>query len=322
MFLFATQRLALFSTCIISLAAVCAGQSYAADLKVVVTTKPVHSLVTAVMEGVGQPRLLVEGSASPHTFSLTPSGATAINSADVFIRVSGSIEPFTQKLSAALPSKVRLVTLVDAPDLMLLDKRTGSTFEADGHNDHGHSHGHGKKANTDSKDGHVWLDTDNAKRMGQYVAKVLAERDPANAPTYAANAGKLSTRIDQLSAEISAELTPLAGLPFIVFHDAYQYFENKFGVRAVGSVTVSPDVQPSAKRLTALRAKIGKLSAACVFAEPAFNPKLVTAVTEGTKARSGTLDPEGLSLEPGAELYFKLMRQLSFNLATCLKDPA
>jgi zinc transport system substrate-binding protein len=303
-------------------------------LRVVVTSKPIHSLTAAVMAGAGEPKLLVEGSASPHTFSLKPSGAAAINAADVFIRVSGSIEPFSEKISAALPASVKLVTLAETPGLKLLDQRAGATFEAHSHDEHGHDeHGHDEHGHDDhdahadhddddehgGKDGHVWLDPNNARLMAGQIATVLSDKDPAHAELYKANAAKLGAEIDTLSAEIETQTKPLAGRPFIVFHDAYQYFETRFGLTAVGSVTVSPDVQPSAKRLAALRQKISKLDAACVFAEPLFQPKLVAAVTEGTKARAGTLDPEGISLEPGPQLYFTLMRTLAGNLTSCLK---
>lgn len=312
--------------------------AHAADLKVVVTSKPIHALVAAVMEGVGQPKLLVEGQASPHTFALKPSGASAINAADVFFRVSGSIEPFSEKISAALPSTVTLVTLAETSGLTLLDQRSNATFEAHDHGEHDAHHeaaDHDKHADHDhdkaghadhdddddhgAKDGHVWLDPDNARLMTQKITAVLSERDPIHASVYGLNAAKLTAKIDALKIEIGAQIKPVADRPFIVFHDAYQYFERSFGLHAVGSITVSPDVQPSAKRLTALRHKIATLDAACVFAEPLFQPKLVAAVTEGTKARAGTLDPEGLSLEPGPDLYFTLMRTLTSNLTNCLR---
>lgn len=315
-----------------ALAAVTGGAiaAQARDLAVVVTTKPIHSLAAAVMEGAGSPKLLVDGSASPHTFALKPSGASAINAADVFFRVSGTVEPFSEKISAALPASVTLVTLAETPGLTLLDKRTEATFEVHNHAAHGKTahDDHAKHDDHDgedahgAKDGHVWLDPNNAKLMAAKIASVLSEKDPERAALYAANSAKLGARIDALAAEIDGQLKPVAGRPFVVFHDAYQYFEKRFGLNAVGSVTVSPDVQPSAKRLTALRGKIGKLDAACVFAEPLFQPKLVAAVTEGTKARAGTLDPEGVSLEAGPELYFMLMRAMAGNLLGCLKPLA
>ena len=290
------------------------------ELKVVVTSKAIHSLVAAVMEGVAMPKLLIEGTASPHTFALKPSGASAINAADVFFRVSGNVEPFSEKISAALPASVMLVTLADTAGMTLLDRRTGATFEEHDDGDHDKHAGHGDDADAHgAKDGHVWLDPENAKLMTGKIASVLSEKDAAHAANYAANAAKLMMRIDALSAEIAAQTKPLVGRPFIVFHDAYQYFERRFGLQAAGSITVSPDVQPSAKRLTALRKKIGKLDAVCIFAEPLFQPKLVTAVTEGTKARAGTLDPEGASLDAGPELYFTLMRTMAANLVSCLK---
>jgi zinc transport system substrate-binding protein len=301
----------------------------AADLRVVVTSKPIHALTAAIMEGAGSPVLLVEGSASPHTFSLKPSAARAITSTDVFIRVSAEIEPFTERIAAALPPSVTLVTLAATPGLVLLDRRTGATFEAhehedhaavDGHDDHDHDHVGNKTAGT--KDGHIWLDPANASLMAGNVARVLSAKDPSHANLYAANSVKLAARIDALATEIAAMTAPLKSRPFIVFHDAYQYFEHRFGLSALGSVTVSPDVKPSARRISALRAKVSKLDATCVFAEPMFQPNMVAAITEGTNARAGTLDPEGLSLEPGPELYFTLLRTLATNLTACLKPSA
>ncbi len=293
-----------------------------ADLKVVATIKPIHSLLTQLMDGIGTPTLLVEGSASPHAFALKPSGIRAIDSADVFVRVSESLEPFTGKLVRALPDSVRLVTLADAPGVKLLDRRTSGSFEPHVHPAGAHvaltDGAHEESDDHAGKDGHIWLDPDNAKAIVSYLAKVLAERAPAAADKLEANARRLNARIDTLTADIEAEVDPLKDKPFVVFHDAYQYFENRFGLDAVGAITLSPDVQPSAKRLTELRRKIKSLGAVCVFAEPQFQPNLVAAVTEGTRARSGTLDPEGSTLAPGADLYFELMHKLAAGLKACL----
>lgn len=314
--------------CVSSAAAV------ATDLQpnVVVTIKPIHALVSGIMQGVATPTLIVDGSASPHTFTLKPSAAKAINTADVFVRVSEAVEPFTRKIVKALPKSVTVVTAVDVPGLKLLDQRAGDTFDSHSHGDHAkghnhdHDHDHGKahddSGETATKDGHVWLDPGNAKMIVANIAGTLAERFPQSAEKFRANAASLATQIDSLTAEIDSELTPVKGKPFVVFHDATQYFEQRFSVPAVGSVTVSPDVQPSAKRLTAVRKKIANLSAVCVFAEPSFQPKLIDAVTEGTKARSGTLDAEGAALTVGPSLYFDLMRGLSRNLKSCLAPSA
>ncbi|MEQ1652231.1 MAG: zinc ABC transporter substrate-binding protein [Hyphomicrobium sp.] len=292
----------------------------AAEPKVVVTLKPIHALVSQIMEGAGKPVLIVDGSASPHTFTLKPSGAQAINQADVFIRVSEALEPFTHKIADALPKSVRLMSLVQSPGVALLSQRTGATFEVHDHSDVEHGdHGDDHDAPADgAKDNHIWLDPQNAKAIVDDVAKKLSAIYPEHAATFARNAVSLVAKIDALSAEITAELAPVKDKPFIIFHDATQYFEKRFGLAAAGSVTVSPDVQPSAKRLTAVRKKIASLGAVCVFAEPGFQPKLVAAVTEGTSARAGTLDPEGISLTAGPELYFDLMRGLAKGVAGCL----
>jgi zinc transport system substrate-binding protein len=164
----------------------------------------------------------------------------------------------------------------------------------------------------------VWLDPGNAKAMANEIAKILAERSPKDAEMFKANAAALNDKIDALALEIDRELKPVAGKPFIVFHDAYQYLEKRFGLTAAGSITVSPEVQPSGKRLTELRRRVTKLGAVCVFAEPHFGPKMTNAIVEGTRAKTGTLDPEGTRLPAGPDLYFTLMRNLAADLKACL----
>ncbi len=290
------------------------GGAVAGDNDVVVTIKPIHSLVARVMEGVGAPLLLVEGKASPHSFSLRPSQVGAIGKAAVFVRVSDRLEPFTSKLIRGLQQGVELVTLIDAPGVKLLEQRHSGTFEE-------HDHPGGTKdggADHSLADSHIWLDPDNAKAIGKHIAEVLGRRFPENAARFKSNAERLSADIDALTTELSATMQPLQGKPFVVFHDAYQYFDRRFDLDAVGSITVSPDVQPSARRLIDLRQKIRELKAVCVFAEPLFQRQLVAALTEDTDARASTLDPEGLGLEAGPQLYFVLMRNLASSLKACL----
>jgi zinc transport system substrate-binding protein len=295
--------------------------------KVVVTIKPVHALVSRLMDGIGVPRLVVDGSASPHTFTLKPSTARAINDADIFIRVSDSLEPFTRKIVTSLPQSVTILTLAGADGVKLLDQRKGGTFEKhvhgheageEAHLDHADEHEDHDDHDEDGKDGHLWLDPESAKAIVADVTKVISARYPEYAEKIQHNAAALDADLDALDGELAAELKGSHGKPFIVFHDATQYFENHYGLSAAGSITVSPDVPPSAMRLTEVRRKISSLGAVCVFTEPSFQPNLVAAVTEGTHARAGTLDAEGQMLTPGPGLYFDLMRGLAHNLASCL----
>lgn len=321
---------------IVSSAVLCtAGDASAwAEPKVVATIKPIHALVAGVMAGVGEPKLLIEGAGSPHTFALKPSDARALNQADVVFRVSDTLEPFMIKVVGALPKSVRVVTLVDTPGLTLHKMRTGATFEQHTH-DHGpkgqrvkkadvHDHDHhgkpGKAAETN--DGHIWLDPANAKVITQYIAAVLATEAPEHAAQLKENADTVLRSLDQLDAELGQTVKPIAGQPYIVFHDAYQYLEHRYGLTPAGAVTVSPEIAPSAKRLSELRKKISTLKAVCVFAEPQFEPKLVRTITEGTSARIGTLDYLGASLKPGPDLYFSVLRSLAGDLKACLSPPS
>jgi zinc transport system substrate-binding protein len=132
----------------------------------------------------------------------------------------------------------------------------------------------------------------------------------------------LLAELDALEAELHDQLTPIAGRPYIVFHDALQYFEQRFGLKMVGAIAISPEIPPSGKRLTELRRRVRALGAMCVFAEPQFDTRLVRNLVEGTNARTGTLDPEGGRLAPGRGLYFALMRRLAEDLRGCLAAPA
>jgi zinc transport system substrate-binding protein len=329
-------RAALFSIFVLAVAITANERAEAADLNVTVTIKPIHALVAQVMEGVGEPALLITGASSPHTYALKPSDAKALYASDVVFRVSEAVEPFTGRIVKALPENVRVVTLSEAPGVEQLDVRAGDTFEAHAHGIESHEdhddHGAESKGDHDeaseghhhddhsAHDGHVWLDPANARHMVAEIARVLSEVSPQNAQRFKENAARASAEIDALEKSITAELAPIKGKPFVVFHDAYQYFEHRFGLTAVGSITVSPEIQPSAKRLTEIRRKIASLDARCVFAEPRFQPNLVNAVIEGTHAHSGTLDPEGTMIAPGPEAYTTLIKNLAAGLRSCLGE--
>tara|TARA_X000000950_G_scaffold100116_1_gene126594 strand:- start:420 stop:914 length:495 start_codon:yes stop_codon:yes gene_type:complete len=164
------------------------------------------------------------------------------------------------------------------------------------------------------------LDPVNAKVMVREIQQQLASIDPVNAARYESNAKETEARLDKLVTEIEAELAGLQGSEFIAFHDAYQYFENRFGVKAIGTITVSPEVMPGAKRLKELREKVKSSKATCVFSEPQFQPKVVAVLTDGTDAKTGVLDPLGAELKPGIDLYPKLIRQMAMALRACLSS--
>ena len=165
---------------------------------------------------------------------------------------------------------------------------------------------------------HVWLDPANAIAMTEMIVATLAEVDPEHADAYRTNGEQLTQRLEALDARLTDHLTPLAGEPYIVFHDAYQYLESRYGLSPAGSITLSPDRQPGAARLTEVRDRIRETGALCVFAEPQFEPRLVTTVVEGTDARTATLDPLGAEIADGPDLYFTLLEELGGSLRACI----
>ncbi len=311
----------------VALAMACASPALAADSapRVVASIKPVYSLVSAVMAGVGTPSLLVEGAGSPHTYSMRPSQAAGLAKADVVFWIGPDLEHFLEKPIGTLGAGARAVELEVADGVTRLDPREGGTFEPEDEHEHGGEHAdeHGDEhadehGGEETIDPHLWLDPLNAKAFVRRIAETLAVADPAHAQTYAENAKAEQARLDALIAEITKTLEPVKGKGFIVFHDAYHYFENRFGVTAAGSITVSPETSPGAQRLAEVRAKIRELGATCVFSEPEFESSLVGVVLEGSQARSGVLDPLGAALADGPDLYFELLRNLAASMRDCL----
>ena len=195
----------------------------------------------------------------------------------------------------------------------------------DGHEDHdddhddGHEdHDEGHDDHDDSFDQHVWLDPVNAKAMVHTIEEALVKADPGNATLYEANAARMMTRLDILLEDVNAQLEPVKGEGYIVFHDAYQYYEKRFGITAIGSITVSPEHLPGAKRVSELQEKVRSLNAVCVFSEPQFEPKLVSVIVENTDAGTGVLDPLGAMIESGPDMYFALIRNMTTAVTDCL----
>jgi len=300
----------------------CAGLARA-DVKVVASIKPIHSLVALVMQDVGVPVLLIEGVGSPHSYSLKPSQARELQAADIVFWIGPDLEAFLENPIENIAANAVSVRLIESPYLSKLGFREAGAFDAHGHkpndhrheddhNDHKDDHGH------DESDPHIWLDPQNAKLLVQEIAKTLAGTDPENAAIYRANAAALMNKLDRLTAEIEAELRPARDKGFVVFHDGYQYFERRFGLSAIGSITLSPEVMPGADRIRELRKKIRQLDARCVFSEPQFEPRLVATVTENSGAGSGVLDPLGAALDDGPQLYFTLIREMARSVKECL----
>ena len=311
------------------------------DTPVVVSIKPIHSLVAGVMEGVGSPSLIVKGAASPHTFSLTPSQAKNLYNAHLVFWVGHELEAFLEKPLSTLSANAKQVELLEVPGLTKHHFREGGAFEEHAHeeehehknehkheqntagkkDEHGaHDHGSHEKHHDEEVDPHFWLDPENAKIIVHYVAHILSEYDPKNAALYEGNEQRLSAKLDALIGEVQNTLAPIKGKKFIVFHDAYQYFENRFDIVASGSITINPDLPPSVGRIQEIRNKIKKLGAICVFSEPQFEPKIIRTVMEGTSAKTGVLDPLGASMTDGSELYFELIRGMAHSLKDCLSS--
>jgi zinc transport system substrate-binding protein len=311
--------------------------------RVVADIPPVQSLVARVMQGVGEPVLILPPGASPHSHAMRPSEAAAMQEAEILFWIGPELTPWLERAVANLAGDATAVALIDLPGTVRLEVREGARFEAHDHgdddhghdhakkDDHGHDHGHDHAKKDDHghdhghdhddhgrADPHAWLDPANAAVWLDAIAAELSKRDPANAGAYFANAAAAKAELKAVEAEIAAALAPLKGKPFIVFHDAYHYFEARFGIEAVGAISVSDADDPGAARLAEIRAVVRDTDAVCIFSEPQFPPRLAEMVAEGSDARIGLLDPVGAGLEPGPGLYPQLLRAMAAGLKDCL----
>ncbi|MBT6094783.1 MAG: zinc ABC transporter solute-binding protein [Rhodospirillaceae bacterium] len=281
--------------------------------RVVATIRPLHSLAAGVLAGVTTPYLLIDGPQSPHAFSLRPTGAGQLQRADVVFMVGAGLAPALTDAVIPLARKAQIAELAKAHGVQLLTVRDGE----DENHRHGHETEHGHNADHET-DPHIWLDPENAKAMVAAIVETMQRTDPQNALRYRANGVALRQRLDALTLDIKAQLAPLKHRPFIVFHDAFQYFEQRFGLAAVSALTSTPESRPGAFRANHIRRRIQELGKVCVFSEPGFQPKLISVLTEGTSARTAILDPLGINISPGLSLYFDMMRKNAQVLADCL----
>ena len=300
--------------------------AYAAP-EVVVSIKPIHALVAGVMDGIGTPRLIVEGGASPHTYQMRPSEAEALQTADLVVWVDETLETFLERPIASLGAGAEIVTLHRAAGMRLLRNREGGIWDssstqlhddthADAHDSedhgHGHDHAHGEF------DTHIWLDPRNAARIVEAVAAALIRIHPEAAAVYRRNTAAMQARIAALETSLREQLAPVRRHAFVVFHDGYQYFEHAFELNGIGAVTLDPSRLPSAKRLTSLRRALVERDVRCLFTEPQFEPRLALTVIEGTEVRTAVIDLLGADVAAGPDAWFGIMRSLGDSIAGCL----
>lgn len=331
---------------LLSSAAILFAQAAQAEApRVVADVAPIQSIAARVMQGVGVPEVLLPPGASPHDYSMRPSDAEKLQDADVVVWVGPALTHWLEKPIETLATKAAVVTIEDAPGVTTLPIRAGGPFEPHEHGhedgdhhdgdhgdaehdadadhaagaDSGHDHaGHDDHDEHDMIDGHLWLDPDNAAAAARAIAAALAARDPGDAAIYSENAESFVAEMKALTTRLEAELSPLRGKRFIVFHDAYQYLKARFDLPAAGSISLHEGAEPGTARVSAIRDRVRNEDIVCAFTEPEFSPRLLATIIEGTNVRTGELDALGAHIAPGPNLYPTMMEGLAAGLTACL----
>ena len=306
---------------------------------IITTIQPITSLVSAVIGNTGKTISLIPTEISPHEYKLKPSDIKKLQNGNIIFYVSDHLETSITKVFENLPKNIKSINLMEDAGIKHLAIRDNEAWERHDHrHGHGDHHDHDKKAkehddHEDEKhakkhddhnnhekedDVHIWLSPDNAVKIIKKVNKELSLYFPENAKTYNKNTNQMIKKINELEVELKNELSGIKDKPYVVFHDAYQYFETSFGLNAVGSVALEGDIASSPKQISFIKDKIVKFKASCVFQEPQFDSKLVKIVAEGTNAQIGTLDPLGLNIKSGENFYLQLLKNMAKSLKDCL----
>ena len=303
---------------------------------VISTIHPINSLVSAVIGNTGKSITIIPSEQSPHDFKLKPSDVKVLQNGNIIFYVSNHLESSITKVFKNLPKNIKVINLMEESGVNHLAIRDNDAWERhdhhghDDHDKHGKKHDdhddhdkHGKKHDDHDDhekedDVHIWLSPDNAIKIVQKVNKVLSLYFPENSKIYNDNTTKFIDKIKNLKMELVRELSPIKNKPYIVFHDAYQYFEKTFELNAVGSVALEGDIASSPKQISFIKDKIIKSKASCVFQEPQFDSKLVKIVVEGTNAKIGTLDPLGVNITGNKDFYLQLLSNMAKSLKECL----
>jgi len=291
-----------------------------ADVPQVAADTPItHSLVTRVMVGIGTPDVIVDPGASPHEYSMRPSNAASLEAADLVFWTSNRLTPWLDGALKTLARDATVIELMDAKGSTVLPFREGVTFETHSHKHKHDEEGHDEDGHaTVNVDPHGWLDPVNGKIWLDVIATKLSKINPKNTDIYFANATQGKADIDAVISEIEATLAEFRGTNFIVYHDAYQYFEMRFDVLAAGSISLGDVTDPSPARIAEIRKTVEELDITCVFSEPQFNPELVTTVVDGTPVKARVIDPIGTQFTLGPDFYLNVLRDIAQSMASCL----
>ncbi|MCF6216723.1 MAG: zinc ABC transporter substrate-binding protein [Emcibacter sp.] len=282
----------------------------AKELKVIATIKPLHSLVASVMGHKGKLDLMVSGGLDPHIFRLKPSIIRQIHNSDVIFYIDPDMEVFLKSILKRKYANFLAIPMARQKGIHLIAYRTSKIW----HRDNGEPKDHKAPA---AQDLHIWLDPSNARRMVKVIEATLSKLDPVNSLTYIQNAAKTITRLYAMEEDIREKLRPLREKSMIVYHDAFQYFEKSFGLKAVGAIALKSDQNPSAKHIKMLKRLAKEKKVTCVLGMPGAHPRIATVVMSGTGAGFDVVDPLGLYIKKGPDLYFELMTTMAQNIIDC-----
>jgi zinc transport system substrate-binding protein len=296
--------------------------AHAGPPKICTTIKPLYGIVEAVTAGITKPLLLIDSvNKSPHNYSLKPSDVEKISTADIIFLIDLGFESFMLK-TTKLNDKAHFIEIAKDNLIKLLPSRDHNIWSSDEdvHHHHGHNDEHSHDHTHSTYDYHIWLNPDNAKQIANIVAAELSKIDLENANIYRNNAQAFIRQIDEIDQKIREDLADYRQVPYLVFHDAYQYYEKKYELHPIGALTLDPSKALSAKKLTEIEKIVVNSKVKCLFKEPQFSARAVDNIASFTHTSSGILDPEWGDGTLNSNSYLSLILELKDNLLKCFAN--
>ncbi|UVL46282.1 zinc ABC transporter substrate-binding protein [Pseudomonas moraviensis] len=283
-----------------------------AEVKVLTSIKPLQLIAAAVQDGVAIPEVLLPPGASPHNYALRPSDVRKVQSVDLLYWIGPDMEGFLPRVLSgrSLPS----VAVQDLPGLKLRHFGADNHSHAEEADEHDHDHRPG------SLDAHLWLSPVNARVIADKMAADLSAADPANAQRYQSNAKAFDERLGALDQRLKKRLANVEGKPYFVFHEAFDYFEDAYGLKHAGVFAVAAEVQPGAQHVAAMRKRLQEVGKTCVFSEPPLRPRLAETLVAGLPVKLAELDALGGYTPATAQGYEQVLEKLGNDLAGCLES--
>lgn len=282
-----------------------------AQVNILTSIKPLQLIAQTIQGEQGQAQVLLPPGASPHSFSVRPSDRRRLAEAELFYWIGPDMENFLIPL--AKQHQQASIAIQSLPNLQLLYYTSEHEDEEDEHEHHDEHDHHHQPGGLDT---HLWLSIPNARVIAERMAADLSRLDAQHAAVYQNNLAAFQQRLTELDNELKNQLASVQNKSFFVFHEAFNYFEQAYGLEHGGVLAINAEVQPGARHLQEMRQRLEQAGPSCIFTEPPAPPRLAYSLSKNLPILLQEVDVLGVQTQN----YEQLLRVLASQLKKCLSS--